>query len=637
MVLSSLDLFIIGLYLASTIGIGLYLHRRASQNLDAYFLGGKTLPWYLLGLSNASGMFDVSGTMWMVYLAFVYGVKSAWVPWLWPVFNQVFLMCYMSVWLRRSNVLTGAAWIGTRFGHGPDGRLSHLVVVAFALLGVLGFLSYGFVGIGKFMEIFIPWSAVAPYVPFEVAPAFVPHLYGIFFTSIATLYVVLGGMLSVVWTDVLQFSIMTVAAIAIAIIAMQAVDLDVLESMVPAGWMDPFFGWEMGLDWSSKLSLAHDKMAQDGYDPFGLFFMLMAFKGLFASMAGPAPNYDMQKILSTRSPREAAKMSGAVSAILLLPRYLMIFGFAVLAVVFFSDDISSSSGHFDFESILPMAILEFVPSGLRGLLLAGLLAAFVSTFASTVNAAPAYLVNDVYLKYINPKASDKQQISMSYLTSVLMVTFSILIGLYVQNINSILQWIVSGLYGGYIAANALKWHWWRFNGYGFFWGMTTGIASALSMPLLFGGTLELYYFPLLFLLSLAGSVAGSLLTRPTDRQVLRDFYRTVKPWGFWAPIQAEVQAEFPAFQPNGNLGRDWANILTGIVWQMALTITPIYLVLQDGLPFGISLGVLLLSSWLLKRHWYDRLAPEDAAYEAEQQAWKELQAQRAEQTQHQEA
>src|SRR5688572_5661740 len=105
------------------------------------YLGGKTLPWYMLGLSNASGMFDISGTMWMVTLLFVYGLKSIWIPWLWPVFNQIFLMIFLSLWLRRSNVLTGAEWIRTRFGDDLGGNLSHMVVVLFALIGVLGFLA----------------------------------------------------------------------------------------------------------------------------------------------------------------------------------------------------------------------------------------------------------------------------------------------------------------------------------------------------------------------------------------------------------------------------------------------------------------------------------------------------------------
>mgnify|MGYP001394683812 CR=1 FL=1 len=154
MKLHTSDLLIICAYLIAMIVIGLILKKRAAQNMDSYFLGGKSLPFYMLGLSNASGMFDITGTMLMVYWAFAYGFKSLWIPWLWPVFNQIFLMVYLSVWLRRSNVLTGAEWIKTRFGKGKGATLSHTIVVVFALLSVLGFLSYGFIGIGKFKSLF---------------------------------------------------------------------------------------------------------------------------------------------------------------------------------------------------------------------------------------------------------------------------------------------------------------------------------------------------------------------------------------------------------------------------------------------------------------------------------------------------
>src|SRR5689334_7156870 len=115
MQLTGIDLGIIALYLLSTVIIGLLLQGRAAQNMDSYYLGGKALPWYMLSLSNASGMFDISGTMWMVTLLFVYGLKSIWIPWLWPVFNQIFLMVFLSIWLRRSGALTGAEWMRTRF------------------------------------------------------------------------------------------------------------------------------------------------------------------------------------------------------------------------------------------------------------------------------------------------------------------------------------------------------------------------------------------------------------------------------------------------------------------------------------------------------------------------------------------
>ena len=161
-------------------------------------------------------------------------------------------------------------------------------------------------------------------------------------------------------------------------------------------------------------------------------------------------------------------MSGFVSIALNPIRYLMIAGFAVLAIVYYAELDLVSGGRIDFENILPSAMLQFAPVGILGLLLAGLLAAFMSTFASTVNAAPAYLVNDIYKRYINPQASNQRLVRASYLISVLVVVISTTIGMFVESINSVLQWLVSGLFGGYAVANVLKWYWWRLNGMGFF-------------------------------------------------------------------------------------------------------------------------------------------------------------------------
>jgi len=615
MKLQLIDVLIIALYLVIMVIIGLMLKKRASKNLDSYFLGGKSLPFYMLGLSNASGMFDISGTMWMVYLAFVYGLKSLWVPWLWPVFNQIFLMVYLSIWLRRSNVLTGAEWIRTRFGYGKGANLSHTIVILYAVIGVLGFLSYGFIGIGKFMEIFFPWEIISQFVPFDVAPEYVPHMYGIFFTAIATFYVILGGMLSIVWTDVVQFAIMTVSGIVIAVIAMIKVSPEMLAAHIPAGWDSPFFGWTLDLDWNNLIPSVTERITADQYSLFAIFVMMMLFKGIFLSMAGPAPNYDMQKILACKTPKEAAMMSGSVPVILLIPRYLMIMGFAVLAIVFFSEDFNTMGSAIDFETILPRAISEFVPVGLAGLLLAGLLAAFMSTFASTVNAAPAYLVNDVYLKYINPSASPKIQIRASYIISILVVVVSTIIGFYVENINSVLQWIVSALYGGYIAANLLKWHWWRFNGHGYFWGMLVGILAAMIVPQFFPGTLPLYYFPVLMVISLVGCIVGTLVTDPTDEDTLIDFYIRVRPWGFWGPITEKAIARYPQLKRNTNFKRDMFNVAVGIVWQCCLTIIPMYIVIKEGFPLFTSILILVITTFILKKNWYDKMNRDEKEYD----------------------
>ena len=569
-------------------------------------MGGKSLPWYMLGLSDASDMFDISGTMWMVSLCFVYGLKSIWIPWLWPSFNQVFMMMFLSKWLRRSNANTGAEWLITRFGTvGKGVTASQIITIAFALLSCFGFLAYGFVGLGKFVEIFIPWDIVQPYVPFNVAPKYIPHFYGVVFTIIATFYSVLGGMHSIVLGDVIKYSIMTVGCIAIAIIAMNHLDGHVLN--LPKGWEDPFFGWNLNLDWSNILPEVNEKIASDGYSVFGLFFAMMLLKGIFASLAGPAPNYDMQKVLSTRSPKEASKMTGFVSIILLPIRYSMIIGLTVLALLHYNQlIIKDPTGKYDFELLLPGAINNFLPVGILGIVVTGLMGAFMGTFSGTLNAAQAYIVNDIYLKFINPNASNKKTIQMNYLVGVVVVIIGILLGFMAGNVNDILQWIVGGLYGGYVAANCLKWFWWRFNANGFFWGMTAGIVAALLMPYVTTG-LPLYWWPLLFVISLAASMIGTYMAEPTDVEVLKNFYKTVRPWGFWQPINDLVIAEDSTFIANKNFKLDMFNVVLGIIAQLCLTVLPMYLVLGMNLPLMADIGIMMVVIFILKRTWWNKL------------------------------
>jgi SSS family solute:Na+ symporter len=607
MKLKLIDVSIIAAYLITTVCIGFWYRKRARENKESYMMGGKSLPWYKLGLSDASDMFDISGTMWMVSLCFVYGMKSIWIPWLWPVFNQVFLMMYLSKWLRRSNANTGAEWLATRFGtKGPGVSLSHKVVIAFALISCLGFLAYGFVGLGKFVEIFIPWDVVKGYVPFDVAPQYVAHFYGIIFTVFAMFYAILGGMHSIVLGDMIKYAIMTVASIAIAIIAYHRLNGHALN--VPQGWYNPFFSWRLDLDWKGIINEVNSKIGSDGYSLFGIFFMMMMFKGVFASLAGPAPNYDMQKILSTRSPKDASKMSGFVSIILLPIRYSLVIGLTILGLLYYNQmNLKGIGGTIDFERILPVTINNFLPAGLVGLVLTGLLGAFMGTFSGTLNAAQAYIVNDIYLKYINPQASNGKIISMNYIVGVVVVIVGITLGFFAKDVNSVLQWIVSALYGGYIAANVLKWHWWRFNATGFFGGMATGIISALVFTHFFEGVQFLYFFPLLFALSLSGSIIGTYLSPPTDMETLKHFYKTVRPWGFWKPVYEQVILDDPMFQANKNFGKDMFNVALGIIAQLCLTILPMYLLLSMHFPLLITVAILVVVVLILKKTWWNKL------------------------------
>jgi Na+/proline symporter len=589
-----IDIAIIVAYFAIVVTLGVIVSKKAAKNIHWYFLGGNSLPWWMLGVSNASGMFDITGTMWLVYLLFVYGLKSVWLPWLWPIFNQVFLMVYLAIWLRKSNVMTGAAWIETRFGRSRGAQLSHISVVAFALVSVIGFIAYDFKGIGKFAAIFLPWNLS-------------PDIYAVILMSLTAIYAVKGGMFSVVITEFLQFVIMTIASIVVGIVAMSAVSPEMLSKFIPEGWTNIFFGWRLDLDWTGLIDAVNTKIQSDGYGLFGIFFMMVLFKGILVSSAGPAPNYDMQRVLATRSPKEAAKMSWFVSVVLFFPRYMMVAGLTVLALVFYTPQLRSMGASIDFEMVLPYTIRNLLPVGLVGVLLAGLLAAFMSTYAATINAAPAYVVNDIYKRFINPNAEPRKYVRLSYVTTVVFVLLGFAFGFIVESINQVTLWIVNALFGGYTASNLLKWYWWRLNGYGYFWGMVAGIGAALFIPFAFPLVPALSAFPYILGVSLAGCVAGSLTTKPEPDEVLMKFYIQVRPWGWWKPVYEKVKKIHPTFQPNMNFKRDASNVVVGTIWQASLVVLPIYLVVQNYTMFLGTLGVTILTSFILKLNWWNKL------------------------------
>ena len=575
--------------------MGIYLTTRASQNLDTYFLAGRSVPWYILGVSNSSSMFDITGTMWLVLMFLVYGVKGAWIPWIWPTFNQIFLMVYLSIWIRRSNVLTGSEWITTRFGNGKGSELSRISVLVFAMVSVIGFLAYAFQGIGKFASVFFP---------FDISP----ELYAITFMGITTIYVVLGGMYSVVFTDLIQFTLLTIVSFVIGFIAFTRVTPEALHAVIPNGWLDLAFTWELDLDWNNLIPAANNQIMADGWNLFTIFFMMMIFKGILISLAGPTPGYDMQRILAAKTPREAGLMSAIVS-VCQIPRWFMIVGITTLALVYFSNDLIAMGDNVDFELVLPWVISEFLPVGLVGFVLAGMLAAFMSTFDSTVNAGAAYLVNDVYKRYFNPNAPTDVYIKASYIASFLIVAVGIAFGFMSESVNSVTQWIVSGLFGGYTAPNILKWHWWRFNGFGYFYGMIAGVLAALIMPMALPELSPLNAFPFILILSGIAGISGSLMTAPDDDKTLEEFYKNVRPWGFWKPILNKIQSSDPNVRKNDKFYRDMFNIFIGMVWQINMVLVPIYLLVYEYTAFTVSLILVIGTTLILKKNWYDKLDP----------------------------
>ena len=618
----SIDILIIAFYIFLTVAVGIWVSKRASKGLDSYFLGGKSIKWYYLGLSNGSGMFDVSGTAWMVGILFLYGVKSFMFMWLWPIWNQIFIMMFLAVWIRRSNIMTGSEWILTRFGDKRAGRASHLIVAAFAIIAAIGFIAYFFEGVGKFMTIILPWDLTLQMGASVLLSS--EQSYALIIILLTTIYTVKGGMFSVVATEVLQYGIMVLAGLLVVGYSFFAISDVEINSVITQEWRNVFFGWELETHWSDKYQAFNDLIDSEGFKMFGAFIGMTLFKGFFASLAGPTPSFDMQRILSTKTVKEAAYMSGFTNLILFIPRYLLIGGIVVIALVSLSPEMigNSSFTGADLEVLLPKVINFHVPVGVKGLLLAGLLAAFMSTFSAFVNAGPAYIVNDIYKKYFKPNASSKHYLKASHIASFSVVALGVFMGFFADSINSLTLWITSALFGGYVASNFLKWIWWRFNGWGYFWGMFSGLIIASLQFLLdqnkgsfsqdsllfeLSHMQAIYLFPIIFIVSLTGSFLGTFLSEPTDMKTLKSFYKTVRPWGWWGPIYKELLKEDGKLNKNTNFWNDMFNCAVGIVWQSSMIVMPIYFVIRDYPKGLIALSVFAITSLILKFTWLDKV------------------------------
>ena len=542
--------------------------------------------------------------------------------WIWPIWNQIFIMIFLAAWIRRSNIMTGSEWILTRFGDDKSGRASHLVVAIFAIIASIGFIAYFFEGVGKFMTIILPWDLTLMLNDAVFLTS--DQNYALLIIFLTTIYTIKGGMFSVVATEVLQYGIMVIAGILIAGYAFISVTDAEIQHVISNEWSSVLFSDQLEGSWSGKYKAFNALIDTQGYKMFGAFIGMSLFKGFFASIAGPTPSYDMQRILSTRSVKEAAYMSGFTNLVLFIPRYLLIGGIVVIALVHLAPEMAASStlSLADLEIILPKVINEYVPVGLKGLLLAGLLAAFMSTFSAFVNSGPAYIVNDIYKKYFKPEATDKHYIKASHVASFAIVILGVIMGFFAGSINSITLWITSALYGGYVAANFLKWIWWRFNGWGYFWGMTAGLFVATLQFLLdqYKGSFEvgtwlyeigqipaIYMFPVIFIVSLLGSFLGTLLTPATAMETLKEFYKNVRPWGFWGPVYNALHKDDQTATKNTDFVSDMLNCVVGVVWQSSMILLPIYLLIKDYQKTGLVLLVFIVTSVILKFTWLDKV------------------------------
>ncbi len=573
--METIDFGIIVVYFLVVLGAGFWYLRKASQNLESYFLGGKQINWLMLAMSGSVSNFDITGTMWIVSMLYILGMRSIWIHWMWGFMLGAFCLAFMGKWVRRSNVMTAAEWMTTRFGSGKGGVVARTAYAIMAVLTQASFIGYAFQGIGKFASVYLPFS---------------PNVCAFMIIGITTLYVILGGLYSVVITDVIQTFILTLSAIIIAVIAFQALSPDIITSNLPHDWTSLVPKWRL-----SGLAGTENKI----YELFGALVIVWVLKGLLLNSGGPAQMYDFQRYLAARDSRDAAKI-GAAWSFFLIPRWGMATAIVLLALIGFGN-VS------DPEKVMPLVLKQYLPTGIRGLVVAGLLAAFMSTFSSTVNSGASYIVRDFWQAFFRTNTTEKQLVMVSYAATIAIVVLGFIIGLHAESIAQIWNWMMMALGAGVIMPNVLRWYWWRMTGWGYAAGIISGIVFSLIILLL--PEIPMYVsFPVISIASLLASVVVSIFTRPVDKQVLENFFQTVRPVGYWRPVYSSLKSNKKSLFPKSeSLRLAIVNTGLGIVAIIGYYLFPMYLVGHWYWQAVLSIGPALTASLLLYFTWYRNL------------------------------
>ncbi len=588
--MSFVDYGIILFYFTVVIGLGFWYQKRASKSLGAYFLGGKNIHWLALAMSGSVSNFDITGTMWIISILYVLGMKSMWHHWMWGFLMGAFFLSYMGKWVRRSNVMTAAEWMKTRFGSDSGGELARTAYALMAVLTLASFIGYAYQGIGKFASVYIPLESLAQYVSASWIKTLItvhePTVLAVLIIGITTLYVVLGGLYSVVVTDVIQTIVLTLGSIFIAYIAWSNLTPELL-SKLPENWTSLNVPWRIE---------EFAGTANTSFEFFGALVIVWVLKGLLLNTGGPAQMYDFQRFLAARDARDAAKV-GAAWSVFLIVRWAMAVGIALLAL-------TGVTGLTDSEKVMPVVLQEMLPVGIRGIVIAGLLAAFMSTFSSTVNSGASFIVRDIWQPYFRPQAGEKESVRFGYWATLVLVLIGVVIGSQVSSIAQIWNWMMMVLGAGLAIPNVLRWYWWRMNGWGYSVGTFVGII--LSFIILFFPDAPVYYvFPSVCAVSLFVSITASLASKPTDPDILVSFYKSVRPFGMWKPIARK--AGLSADQMSSKQESVLLAILNVVLAMLAITglyLFPMYLVGHWYIYSMIWLVLAVVAISALKYTWY---------------------------------
>jgi SSS family solute:Na+ symporter len=578
--LAPFDLALIGGYLVFVALLGFWVKKRATQKLDAYYLAGRSVPWWMLGLAGCSSYIDIGGTMAMVGALYYLGLKAVWATHIyWGWFMICFYMAFQAKWIRRSGVMTFAEWNETRYGTGRDAEGARIASALFLLLLMIFNLTYIAVGIGKFAEEFLP-------LPRWLATLIVFAVVGV--------YVVLAGFFGVILTDMLQTLLIAVGAVILAVMVFTTQAASSLPAAVPREWMSLKIPWRL---WPGFLDSAPP--AYQHFDFFGLLMVAGFSWMIFRLLAGPNV-WDFQFFLTARSSRDAA-LAGGMWTVGYTLRWILGCAFLFLGIHF----LGNQAG-FDAERIMPLVLIN-LPVGVRGLFMAVLLAALMSTLDAMINVTSSVVVNDFLKRYFLKRMSQKQLVRLGQAASVVALTIGFIASLSIENIISAWETMIFVVVTMILVPATLRWHWWRFSARAFYLSMAASTLVILGQKVFFAHWSPARTLGLDILACFLVTLLIGFLTRPPDMDTLVTFYSRIRPFGFWGPVRREAVRK--GLVPSGDKmpALDALNGILTAGFQLSLALVPFYALLREWRQAGVWGTAAVFLAVLLYFTWYKNL------------------------------
>ncbi|HSG81999.1 MAG TPA: sodium:solute symporter family protein [Gemmatimonadota bacterium] len=574
----AIDWLVIATYLAGTLAIGIWFSRRGAKSFAEFFIGGRALPWWLAGTSMAATTFSVDTPLYVTGLVARRGIAGNWEWWAFAITHVMMIFLFARLW-RRSEVVTDIELTELRYGGKPAALLRGVRAFIFAVpINCIG-MGYAMLAMRKVIEALGLWDALAINLPGE------PRLWIVVALSAFVLvYAGLAGLWGVVATDFIQFGLALVGALLVAFFALPDVGgiAGLKAALVERGLGDrlDFMPWSDVAQLSMTTFLAY------------IGIQWWAFRNTDGG------GQFIQRFVASKTEADAQKAGWLFNILHYVVRTWPWIIVALVALLLYPNLADPEIGYIEL-------MLDYLPAGLLGLVVASFLAAFMSTVSTLINWGASYLVNDLYVRWAHPEAGDGERVLVGRLASVGIVALAATAAFFAQDIGTVFRFMIA-IGTGPGAVLILRWFWWRVNAWAELAAMLAGMTIALLSYLPAFAGME---FGLRLAVTAFGSAAiwipAMFLTRPESEETLAEFYRRTRPGGpGW-----RRQRQATGLEPLQNLGADVRSGVSAIALLFSLMFGVGWLILGSWSKAALALAVAIAALMLLRRIQQGRARP----------------------------